>query len=616
MPKNRTTGLVQWLWPEWQGDFTKARFLGRFVGTALALLVVGLFLMAAATAVVILWQAITGTEAQGSRFSTGAIAVALIGAPFVVWRAIVAQKAVDVQEQGHITDRINEAVQGLGAVKELSSIGRPLSLRDIDPEPGADPSEQVIETNTVIEWQDRPFEVPFGMRVDKEGDWQVFTESKPNLEVRIGSIYALERIAQDSDRDHVQIMEILCAYIRQNAPAPKTDDWPQLEMKESEDYGPLEADWAERLKAYGKAQQEAVETLSVREDIQVALNVIGRRSARQRRLEARSGDAADDAEFVFDQPCPRYEGVDEEHDPVAISEFRNHLRDWSQELNAYRGYRLNLQKTDLRGTHLSKLNLNGANLSGAKLQGANLFGTHLVGAKLKGAKLQGARLRYAHLEGANLASTHSLLTGFEFCRLQGTEFRGAQMQSANFTGAHLHGIDVEKARLQGANFSGAKLHGAVLSDARMQGTSLLDTKLQGSNISDNRLNGAVLWKAKLQGAKLRKSNFHGADFLDANLQGAIFNGAEFDLATDLPDVSLRGAAMKSIQIANIPQVAAKLPEIFGDASVTLPGGHGPEHPDWPEHWPKTALAEIEFYESWRKWQSSLAKDDDSPCKNI
>ena len=128
MPKNRTTGLVQWLWPEWQGDFTKARFLGRFIGTALALLVVGLFLMAAATAVVILWHAITGTAEDGSRFSTGAIAVALIGAPFVVWRAIVAQKAVDVQEQGHITDRINKAVEGLGAEKTISRMGRTIDF--------------------------------------------------------------------------------------------------------------------------------------------------------------------------------------------------------------------------------------------------------------------------------------------------------------------------------------------------------------------------------------------------------------------------------------------------------------------------------------------------------
>ena len=37
------------------------------------------------------------------------------------------------------------------------------------------------------------------------------------LEVRLGGIYALERIARDSTRDHWTIMEVLTAYVRENA---------------------------------------------------------------------------------------------------------------------------------------------------------------------------------------------------------------------------------------------------------------------------------------------------------------------------------------------------------------------------------------------------------------
>ena len=66
---------------------------------------------------------------------------------------------------------------------------------------------------------------------------------EPVIEVRLGALYALERIAQDSFRDHVQIMEILCAYIRTNS---------QLKSKNTK---------PEKL----------------REDIQVALTIIGRR---------------------------------------------------------------------------------------------------------------------------------------------------------------------------------------------------------------------------------------------------------------------------------------------------------------------------------------------------
>ena len=41
------------------------------------------------------------------------------------------------------------------------------------------------------------------------------------LEVRLGGIYALERIARDSKRDHWPIMEVLTAYVRERSPAPE-----------------------------------------------------------------------------------------------------------------------------------------------------------------------------------------------------------------------------------------------------------------------------------------------------------------------------------------------------------------------------------------------------------
>ena len=47
-----------------------------------------------------------------------------------------------------------------------------------------------------------------------------------NMAIRLGGIYALERIAKDSKKDHGPIMEVLTAYVRENAPrqeeAPQT----------------------------------------------------------------------------------------------------------------------------------------------------------------------------------------------------------------------------------------------------------------------------------------------------------------------------------------------------------------------------------------------------------
>jgi Pentapeptide repeats (8 copies) len=69
------------------------------------------------------------------------------------------------------------------------------------------------------------------------------------LHVRIGAIYALERLARDSERDHTAIMEILCTYVRGGRIGPLADRYPP--------------------------------------DLQAALTVIGRRLAQQDSLEFR-----------------------------------------------------------------------------------------------------------------------------------------------------------------------------------------------------------------------------------------------------------------------------------------------------------------------------------------
>src|SRR5215211_7626640 len=43
-------------------------------------------------------------------------------------------------------------------------------------------------------------------------------DGKPLFEIRLGGIYALERIAKESEEDYWPIMEVLTAYVRQHAP--------------------------------------------------------------------------------------------------------------------------------------------------------------------------------------------------------------------------------------------------------------------------------------------------------------------------------------------------------------------------------------------------------------
>jgi hypothetical protein len=159
---------------------------------------------------------------------------------------------------------------------------------------------------------------------------------EPTVEIRLGGIYALERIARDSNKDFSQIMDVLTAYIRKNAA------WPPEATASNDD----------------TKQPDVV--LFPAADIQAILTVIGRRA--------------------------HYFDVTREVDFADL-----HVRLGSAFAHGDVRY-INLFRTDLRGANLSEGHLEGAILYEAHLEGAVLYGTHLEGANLYGAHLEGASL--------------------------------------------------------------------------------------------------------------------------------------------------------------------------------------------------------------------------------
>ncbi len=184
-----------------------------------------------------------GEDGTGAAIrNIGLMVAATVSIPFLIWRSIVAQKQANIAEQGHITDTINKAVEGLGAEKTVKRIIELPQFETHEDEYGPI-QDGVPVTATRAD----------GTEIIKR---EAIEETLPNLEVRVGAIYALERIAKDSLRDHLQIMEILCAYIRENAPATSLE--------------PTEPPFDRAVP---------------RTDIQAAITVIGRRSQRQIDLE-------------------------------------------------------------------------------------------------------------------------------------------------------------------------------------------------------------------------------------------------------------------------------------------------------------------------------------------
>lgn len=162
-----------------------------------------------------------------------------------------------------------------------------------------------------------------------------------SLEIRLGGIYALERIARDSpERDYSTVIEVLTAYVRENAP------WPPKPPKAPE--GPPESSGSDSDEAgipdkgVDQAAEQAPQTPPT--DIQAILDVL-------KRLEE---------ERLEEERIRREEERTPKNEESVAEKLRVHL--------------------DLRGT-----DLRGANLVEAHLEGAVLWRAHLEGANLQGA---------------------------------------------------------------------------------------------------------------------------------------------------------------------------------------------------------------------------------------
>ena len=177
------------------------------------------------------------------------------------------------------------------------------------------------------------------------------------LDVRIGGIYALERIARDSARDHPTVMEVLTAFIRDHSREP----WPPGHN--------------------GSPKQERL----TRPDVQAAFRVVGRRAVNRDigRIDLTGADLTR-ARLRMAWLGGAIPGVD----------FTG---------TSHRG--AILRDAILRGADLSTTSLRAADLTGADLTGADLTYVNLDGADLTGADLDGADLTTANL------TTHSDLTG-------------------------------------------------------------------------------------------------------------------------------------------------------------------------------------------------------------
>ncbi|MFD6275788.1 pentapeptide repeat-containing protein [Streptomyces sp. NPDC060209] len=273
-----------------------------------------------------------------------------------------------------------------------------------------------------------------------------------SVDVRLGGVYGLERIMQDSVRDHPTVVSVLTAYVRRHAPLPGAG--------------------AEKRQT---ASQEVVPAT----DIEAVMDVLAKRPL--------------DVDEVF-----------------RLDVSRTDLRGLRSGQGGSKFAGMVFQEADLSGADLNGANLISANLTDAVLRTSSLIGARLSGAVLNGADLNKADLNKADLNSAELTGADLTDADLNGAFLTGALLNGAILGIADLTGANLSTADLSSADLNGAHLAYANLTGADLTEADLTEADLTGADLTGATLTEADLTKADLTGADLTGAILTDARLTGA----------------------------------------------------------------------------------------------------------
>ncbi|WP_405812602.1 MULTISPECIES: pentapeptide repeat-containing protein [unclassified Streptomyces] len=280
------------------------------------------------------------------------------------------------------------------------------------------------------------------LRVSEEGqitnrfNSAVVNLGASSLHVRIGGIYALGRIMQDSARDEPAVTSVLSAYIRDKVPR---------NAEKPEDPAVLPA------------------------DVAAALTVLANRPVEPRPSIPNLTDVS--LTGLDDVSLPLFKGTGLTKRNFRYADLRG--SDLSGVLLSNFDFHHAILAANWENSHLAKCDLSEALLRGANLANVNFYYSNLSRADLGHANLSGAAIRHdttfsnADFSAADLTDAdlnHGILTGVKLAKanlthtnLSGADLRGADLRDVDFSTADLRGADLRGAKMSGADLEGAKM---------------------------------------------------------------------------------------------------------------------------------------------------------------
>jgi hypothetical protein len=208
-----------------------------------------LALIAAFVTIVATIRSVTNDLSDGVSLGLGALLVALLGAPFLIWRTLVAQRTLEatqrqteLQEEAQFNDKINAAATDLAARRQVTRVA-------------IDPNGDIVR--------------------DKEGKETILTEWQDDLVTRAAAIDRLEGLAQEAiERDDYppaqRIARMLSIYVQELSreyppkPAPEFKSREQMQDWASTLRPVLVPTWNAPLRALGGSIQSTMQKRPLR----------------------------------------------------------------------------------------------------------------------------------------------------------------------------------------------------------------------------------------------------------------------------------------------------------------------------------------------------------------
>lgn len=340
---------------------------------------------------------------------------ALLGVPFIIWRTLIAAQQAAINRESLYTQLFTSGVERLGAEKVVKVLDRKLLYKKKNGEWERDDEGKLI-----------PAVRPDGKPLEELHSYE---RTETNIEVRLGAVYALERVAQDSKRDSRPIVETLAAYVRnvaknQDGEAPASDEMP--------------------LPGH-------------RPDVQAALEVIGRLNSfiERRHIDLSSTDLS------FYDVSGDMKKVDFSNSILNGGHIKNVSFDGAKFNNSQISI-LNIEFSSFLNAKFIQANLIINECLNCSFKSAKFFSVHIEDSLFISSDFFNSQLPNAIIEKTFFRKCHFISSDFQESKLSGCSFQDCNLFGINFKNADLRYTDFSSSQVADCDFDGANLSGVSL----------------------------------------------------------------------------------------------------------------------------------------------------------